>query len=194
MRRPLLPGLLLTLLLGTAVAGPAATSATTPAGFGSVPPPVTTGVVGPWSLKDTQTSPSVACLYDVGGPITTAKTATIRAPKVRWPDRRPVGGERGRVRWRVTIEMTSDNGVTWQPAGITRVRTATATEGTRAPFTTQQLSLVALPDKIWYRVRHTIVWLRPDGTKLGSVQRWAEWYAPPAPGSSLVGGCPGVLL
>ena len=194
MRRPLLPGLLLTLLLGAVIASPAAASAGTPAGFGSVPPPVTTGKVGPWSLRDTTASPSVICSYDMGGPLTTAKTATVRAPRVRWLDRKPAVGEHGRVRWWISVETTSDNGISWQPAGISRVKTATATEGTRAPFATQQLSLEALPDKIWYRVRHSIVWLRPDGTRLGSVQRWAEWYSPPAPASSIVGGCPGVLL
>lgn len=112
------------------------------AGNATPPDPVTSGVSGRVRLTDTGSSPSVICRFDDSSDPILINGMTIRAPRVRWPNRKPgVSGESGRVAWRITLEHSADGVTGWSTVTTFKRKVLTTMESTAATFADRAIGI-----------------------------------------------------
>ena len=147
------------------------------------------GMVGPHSLRDTQTNPSVKCLYeDQGGPSTFNGRLTwieVNPPRMKSV---PGAGTQD-VAWRFIVQRAA-----YEPGferGSFRTtyssdrQTSQATESSNAAFTSRMVHVtVPTGGHYVYRVLVKLIWYEPDNSKQGTATHLADWYRGVATGTS----------
>ncbi len=148
-----------------------------------------TGAVGTHSLRDTQTTPGVKCIYeDQGGPSTFNGLLTwieVKPPKMMSVS----GAGTQAVGWKFIVQRAAyepgfERG-SFRTTYSSPVQMGTATETSNAAFSSRMVHVtVPTGGHYVYRVLVKMIWYAPDSSKQGTATHLADWYRGVATGTS----------
>lgn len=170
------------LAMAMALAGSVPAAAYTPPGDKS------TGQIGHYDFKDYPYGShdgNVHCDYRTySNGQKRIREFTLHPPRIWWMDTTTsTTHEHGTVGWRYRIQVTTDpDEVPFSTVYSSRIQKRTAYEdhpgysdGDRAPFTTRRLDW-SNGHTVYYRVKYTVYWYRPNGTVKGQLDHWYNLY------------------
>jgi hypothetical protein len=163
----------------------------------TMPAEQTTGSVGPYAILDGSSLTAAICRFTDAEPLKLQRIV-VKPPKVQWPDTNADNDlQHGRVRHRIVVQRSIDEGQTWTFYRASTPQTAVAFESTAAPLTKRSVAISIGNKDAQLRVLSKIEWLRVDGSVRGTLLHWYEhgrWVSDQLQGTIEPGPCSNQIL
>lgn len=170
----------LTRITGLVLAALVATTGAALAVPPEAPDPTSKGKVGSFRIVESQELPAATCTY--GDPeSSTVENSLMRmglaAPRVK----AAAGRTSQKVAWRLVVQFSDDDGVTWGPYARSAWTSGTAKPTVAASLARRSARLRTWDDTLSgpaaWRAKAEIRWYAADGTTIsGRAAIWPTWY------------------
>lgn len=139
------------------------------------PPDQQTGSIGGVVFRDSKFDTGVACRFGDQA-VPKLQRIVVHAPSITWPDTDADNDtQHGKVGYRVTVQQSLDEGMTWSVFGRTPMVKGVADENQPAALATSVFKVKANGQRI-FRAVIKVTFFRPDGSIRGTLRHWQGTY------------------